>query len=74
MEIDVAAIHHVERARLRHDLVQQVYVVHLAISNADKGGNVAVQVQQGVHLDGSFVLAKLGPREQGEAKVDGGGV
>ena len=71
LEIDVSAIHHVECARLRHDLVEDVYVVHLAVGNADKRGDIAVQVQQRVHLDGGFVLAELGPWEQGEAEIDG---
>jgi hypothetical protein len=33
-----------------------------------------MQVQQGVHFDGAFVLAELGPRKQGETEVDGGRV
>src|SRR3974390_882207 len=33
-----------------------------------------VQVQQRVHLDGRFLLAKLSPWREGEAEVDGGGV
>ena len=48
--------------------------MHLAIGNADKRGDVAVQVQQRMQLEGRFILAELGPREQGEAEVDGGGV
>src|SRR6516165_12066280 len=67
-------LHHVERAGSRHDLVENVHVVHFAVGNADKRGNVAVQVQHRTHLDGSFVLTELGPGEQGEAEVDGRGV
>jgi hypothetical protein len=29
--------------------------------DADKRGDIATQVQQGVHLDGGFVFAKLRP-------------
>jgi hypothetical protein len=64
LEIDVAPVHDVERPGLWQNLVQDVDVVNLAIRNADKRGDVAVQIQQGVHLDGGLVLAKLGPREQ----------
>ena len=46
--------------------------MHLAVGNADKRGNIAVQVQQRVHLHRAFVLAKLRPRKQGETEVDGG--
>ena len=48
--------------------------MHFSIGNADKGGDVAVQVQQRVHLDGTFVLAELRPGEKGQAQVDGGRV
>ena len=74
LEIDVAAVHDVERAGLGQDLVEDVDVVHFAVGNADKRGDVAVQVQQRVHLDGGLVLAELGPRKQRQAQVDGGGV
>jgi len=30
--------------------------MHCAVRNADKGGNVAVQIQQRVHLNGALVL------------------
>ena len=37
-------------------------------------GDIAVQVQQRVHLDGGFVLPEFGPRKQRKAQIDGGGV
>ena len=69
LEIDVAAVHDVERPGLRPDLVEDVDVMHFAVRNADKRGDVAMQVQQGVHLDGALVLAELGPREQRQAQM-----
>jgi len=74
LEIDVAAIHEVDGPGLRQNLVEDVDVVHFSIGNADKGGDVAVQVQERVHFDGGFVLAKFGPGKQGKAQVDGGRV
>src|ERR1035437_5778731 len=74
LEIHVAAVHDVERPGLRQKLVEDVHVVNLAIRNANKRGDVAVQVQQRMHLDGRLVLAKSGPREQRQAEVDGGRV
>jgi hypothetical protein len=55
-EIHVRAVHEVESAGPRHDLVQNVYVVHSALSNADKHGDIATQVQQGAYPDGALCL------------------
>ena len=41
LEIDVAAIHHVEGARLGQNFVEDVDVVHFAFGNADKRGDAA---------------------------------
>jgi len=48
--------------------------MHLSIGNANKRRDVAVQVQQRMHLDGAFVLAEFRPGEKGQAQVDGGRV
>ncbi len=48
LEIHVAAVHDVERPGLRQDLVEDVDVMHFAIGNADKCGDIAVQVEQRV--------------------------
>ena len=47
-------------------------VMHLAVGDADKRRDVAVQVQQRVHFDGAFMLAKPGPRKYRQAQIDGG--
>src|SRR2546425_5160957 len=73
-EVDVAAVHDVERAGFGENLVEDIHVVHFAVSNAYKRGDIAVQVQQRVHLHRGFMLAKFRPREQGETQVDGGRV
>ena len=73
LEIDVAAIHDIERAGLGHDLIKDVHVVHFAVGDADKRWDIAVQVQQRVHLDGGLGR-EMRPREQRQAQVDGGGV
>jgi hypothetical protein len=46
--------------------------MHLAVGNANKRGDVAVQIQQRVHFDGTLVLPKFRPREQRQAQIDGG--
>jgi hypothetical protein len=60
--------------QLPEDLIEDVHIVHFAVSNADKRGDTAAQVQQRVHLHRGFVLAKLCPGQQGEAQVDRGRV
>jgi len=45
--------------------------VHFAASNADKRGDVTVQVQKRVHLDGGFVRPEFSPGEQRKAQIDG---
>src|SRR5207302_8852682 len=46
LEIHVAAIHDIERSGLRRNLVENVDVMHFAIGNADKRGNIAMEVEQ----------------------------
>jgi hypothetical protein len=73
-KIHVAAVHDVEGPRFRQNLVEDVDIMHFAAGNADERGNVAVQVEQRMHLDRAFVLAESGPRKQRKAQVDGGRV
>src|SRR6266566_113918 len=74
LEIHVAAIHDIEGAGLRQKLVEDIDIVHFAAGNADERGDVAVQIQQCVHLDGGFVLSEFGPGKQRKTQVYGGGV
>src|ERR1019366_3185785 len=74
LKINVAAVHDVDGPGLRQNLVEDVDVMHFPLGNTDKRGDVAVQVQQRVHFDSGFVLAKLGPGKQRKAQVDGGRV
>ena len=67
-------LHDIERARFGKDFVEDVDVVYFAVADADKRGDIAVQIQQGMHFHRGFVLAKPGPREQGQAEIDGGRV
>src|ERR1035441_10280672 len=48
-------------AGLRQNLVEDVDVMHFTGGNTDERGDVAVQVQQRMHLHGSFVLPEFGP-------------
>ena len=45
-EVDVAAIHNIERPRLQKQIVEDVDIVRLSVRNADKAGNTAAQVHE----------------------------
>ncbi len=59
---------------LRQDPIKDVDIVHFPIGNADKRGDIAVQVQQRVYLHGGFVPPELCPGEQRKAEIDCGGI
>jgi hypothetical protein len=48
LEIDVAAVHDVERTRLRNDLIQYFDIGHFAVRNPDKRWYIAMQIEQGI--------------------------
>src|SRR5664279_1426589 len=73
LKVDVGPVHHVEGPSLRHNLVEDVHIMHGPAGDADKRGYVAVQIQQGMHLDGGLALAKLRPWKQRQAQINGGG-
>ena len=62
-EIHVPSVHHVERSGLRQDLIKDVHIMDLAIRNADKRRDIAVKIQQRMHLDGGLALTESGPGE-----------
>ena len=73
-KVDISAIENVERSYLVVELIENVDVVNFASRDNDYGGKVASQVEQRVQFDSGLVTAKLGPREEREAQIDGGGV
>ena len=48
--------------------------MQFSVGNQDKFGDVALKIQQRVHLDGPLGPAKPGPGEHRQAEVDRGGV
>jgi hypothetical protein len=70
-KIGIPAVHDIQGSRLDGELVEEIDIVHGTVGNAQKTGDRALQVEQGVHLDGAFVFAKLGPGKQGQTQVDG---
>jgi len=73
-EIEISAIHYIERARLEAELVQNVDLVHLAMCNDYNSWDIAAQIEQRVQFHRSFVLAKLSPWEKCQTQIDGGGI
>ncbi len=73
-KIDIATIQNVKRPRFQDQLVEQIDIVNIAFGNADKTGNTAVEVHQGMELDSAFAFAEMSPREKRETEVDRGRV
>ena len=70
-EIQIAAIHNVEGARLRDKQIECVDIVDLAFGNMDKRGDIAPQIHQRMEFDRPLGAAKMGPGEDGKTKIDG---
>jgi hypothetical protein len=51
LEVEETTIHDVERAGLGQQLVEDVDLVHLAITDVNEDGDVAAQIEQRVQLD-----------------------
>ena len=73
-KVEISTIEDVERSSFVAELIENVDVVNFASRDNDYGGKVASQVEQRVQFDSGLVTAKLGPREEREAQIDGGGV
>ena len=73
-EIGEAPIHDVETAGFGDQEIEHIDLVHLAIADVDERWNVAAQVEECVHLDGSLGGTKTRPRKDAQAQVDGGRV
>lgn len=73
-EIQVTFVHHVERARLDRQRVEDVDFVRISRGKMDKRGNVPAQIEQRVQLDGGLAPTKRRPGKQRQTQVDRGRV
>ncbi len=73
-EVQIPAIHDVDRSRLWKQEVEGVDIVQFPIGNMDKTGNRPPKVQQGVQFDRGLGTTKRGPRKQGQTQIDRRGV
>ena len=70
-KVYVSAIHGDDGIFFQREDIQDIDIVYFAGSQADKRRNGSPQIEEGVHLDGGFGLAKMRPREKGKTQVDG---
>ncbi len=73
-EIQIPAIHDIERTGFEGQHVEHIDLVHLAVRDMDEGWDIASQVQQRVELDCGLGGAKRRPWKQRQAQVDGCGI
>jgi len=74
LEVQIAPIHHVERAGFRQQFVQNIHVMQFSVGNLNESRNGATQVQQRMHFHRAFCGLEPSPRKQGQAQVNGGRV
>ncbi len=73
-KIGEAPIHDVKAASFGYQNVEHIGLVHLAIADMNEGWNIAAQVKQRMHLNGSLGGAKACPGKDAQAQVDGRGI
>ena len=73
-EVQVASIHDVEGPRFRHQLIEYIDVVKLAVADMDERRDVPAQIQKRVQFDRGLGTTELGPRENRQTQIDGCGI
>ena len=73
-EVEVSAIHYIERPGFDGQEVQHVDLVHLPVADVDECWDCATQVQQGMQFDGRLRSTKRCPLEKAQTQIDGRGV
>ena len=71
-EVDIAAVHDVEGAGFRDQLVEHPDVVPAAVADMNEARDIAPQIQQGMQFDGGLRAHEGRPWKDREAEVDGG--
>jgi len=73
-KIHIGSIHDVEGTRLEEELVEPANVVLTGFGDVDAGRDRASEIQLGMHLDPCLGAAEVGPWEECQGEIDGGGV
>ena len=74
LEVEIGAVHDIEGAGLRDEIVEGVDVVDFSLGNLDKRRDRAAQIQKRMELDGGFVFSESRPREKRKTQIDRGRV
>ena len=74
LEVEKPAIHDVKGPWFRQQLVEDVDLVHLAVADMNKTGDIAPQVEQRVQFDRCLGGAKRRPRKHRQTQIDRAGV
>lgn len=61
MKINVTFIHDVVGSWLYRQYIQGVNVVNRALGDVEKNGDGTTQIQQGMHLYGTFLVVEFSP-------------
>ena len=71
LEVNIAAIHHVNGASFRYEQIEDIDVVQFAVGNVDETRDVSTQVKQRVHLHRRLGRPEVRPRKDRQAQVNG---
>ena len=63
LEVEVGAVHHVNRCGFGNQQIEHVDIVQLAVGNMYETRDIAAQIEQGMHLDRSLGASKTKPTE-----------
>jgi hypothetical protein len=74
LEIQVGAVHYINRCGHRNHQVEHVDIVQFAVGNMYKTRDIPAQVQQRMHLDRCLGASKRRAWRQRQAQIDGGGI
>src|SRR5208283_3850528 len=74
LEIQIGAVHDVDGTGFDQQLVEHVDLVDFRGCHADEGRNIAVQIQQRMHLHGRVLSSITRPGEQRKTEIDGGAI
>jgi hypothetical protein len=70
-EIDIAAIHDIDGARLRVQHIEDVDIGHFAVRNMQEARDISAQIQQRMHLHRRLGRPEVRPGKDRQAQVDG---
>src|SRR5262245_5862000 len=74
LEVDIGSVYNVEGTRFWHEVIEDVYVVKLAVADEDKRRNAATQIEQRVNLHSGFRRSEGRPRKHRKAQINCGRV